>query len=352
MHTEQRVTPPKERRARPRASNLNSRHGIQHILVCLDGSADSAICIAYALSLANTFDSAVTLLHVMQHRDDRFGPHTTDALGWEISRQEAKARLEQMEREAALTSGRRIGVRLAEGNPAERIVALSRELGVDLVVLGTHEQGHHPAWELGSTAQQVLAAARSSVLIARGSAVPSAFVPPKRILVPLDGSLRTESVLPTAESIAKAHGARLVLIHVVAEPTPTCVLAVPEDLQLARDLATRLEAQATRYLEALRHQVGYDESMVDTRVARQADKRQFLVELSESERIDLIVLSAHGSTCNVARPFGSVTAHLLTHSRVSLLVIQDLSKSELPSNGESDERRALPLRGTYPPENV
>ncbi|MCB9667446.1 MAG: universal stress protein [Myxococcales bacterium] len=351
MQTEKQVIPTKERKPRSGGRVLSPRHGIQHILVCLDGSTDSAICIQYALSLSDTFDSQVTLMHVMPHHDARFGPHTTDALGWEISRQAARARLKELEKDAAGTSGRRIDTRLEQGKPAERIVALSLELGADLVILGSNEQNGRPAWKLGSIAQQVLAASSSSVLIARSSAVPPTFLAPKRILVPLDGSLRTESVLPTAESIARVSGAQLLLIHVVAEPTPTCVLAAPEDLQVARGLATRLEAHATRYLEALRHQLGYDASLVEARVARKADKRQFLVDLAERERIDLIVLSAHGSTCNVARPSGSVTAHFLTHSKIPLLVLQDLAKSERQPQDESDARRAPRPRGTYPPGN-
>ncbi|MDZ4729593.1 MAG: universal stress protein [Xanthomonadales bacterium] len=350
MNTKAQVTHPAEEKELFHTSDPSPRHGIQHILVCLDGATDSAICIASALSLANTFDSTVTLVHVMQHHDDGFGPHTTDALGWEITRQEAKARLEQVQQEAAQKSGRRIGVRLEQGAPAKRIVALSRKLGSDLVVLGSHEQSDHPTWQLGCTAQQVLAASRSSVLIARGNGAPPTFVPPKRILVPLDGSPRTESVLPTAEIIAQVHGAQLVLVHIVAEPLRTGILSTPEDLQLARDLATRLEAQASRYLEALRHHVGFDKTQVVTHVERQPDKRQFLVELAAREKIDLIVLSAHGATCNPARPFGSMTAHLLTHSKVPLLILQDLPKSELPCHSESGERYAPPLRGTYPPD--
>jgi len=334
-------------RRRPQAGDPTLRHGIQHILVCIDGSPSSAICIAYAQSLARTFGSEITLMHVMQHQDDRFGPHTTDALGWEISRQEAEARLQKWERETVGTTGRRVATRLEQGKPGERIVAVARELGADLVVLCSNEQGEHCSWELGSTAQQVLAAGRSSVLIARGNAVPPIFVAPKHILVPLDGSLRTEGVLPTAESIAREHGARLLLVHVVAEPIPSCVLVAPEDVQLARDLASRQQVQASQYLEDLRHRVGYDASLIDTCVDRQADTRQFLLELSESEQIDLIVLSAHGRTCNAARPYGSVAAHLLTHSKVSLLVLQDLPGSEFGLRSEADTRYAPPLRGAH-----
>jgi hypothetical protein len=64
-----------------------------------------------------------------------------------------------------------------------------------------------------------------------------------------------------------------------------------------------------------------------------------------------VVLSAHGSVCNPTRPFGSVTHHLLAHSMVPMLVLQDLSEPELDRVGEEgDEQVAPPLRSSYPPE--
>lgn len=350
MTSEETVNHFEERRKRFRGGELGRAHGIRHILVCVDGSHQSGGPLAYALSLADTFDSAVTLTHVVEHHEERLGAPPTDAFGWEIARQEAQARLAQLEEEAALQSGRRINVRLEEGKPAERIVALSREIGVDLVALGASTHHDLPAWELGRTAQQVLADGSSSILIARGHSVSPIFAPPKRILVPLDGSLRTEGVLPIAERIARAHAAELVLIHVVSEPSQTSVLSAPEDLEMARTLATRMEAQAAQYLEGLRHQVGHDEAYVVTRVERQPDKRRFLVELSENEGVDLIVLSAHGRTCDVGKPFGSVTAHMLTHSKTALLILQDVPPSELRTHIESEERLAPPLRGAFPPQ--
>ena len=347
MRSKIHVTESKQCVGSAHGSDRSPRYGIQHILVCVDSSPSAAICIDYALSLATVFDSAVTFMYVMQHHDDRFGPHTTDVLGWEFFRQEAQARLERLENEAVQRSGRNIDIRLEQGNPGERIDALSRELGADLVVLGSHELSDDRSRGLGRTARHVLAVGHRSVLIARGRSVRPSFIPPKRILVPLDGSLRTESVLPTAESIARAHGAQLVLIHVVAEPLPTCVLATPEDLQLARELATRLEVRAIRYLETLNQHLEYDELLVDKQVARQTDKRQFLVDVMETEKIDLVVLSAQGCTCNIARPFGSVTTHLLSHSNVPLLVIRDPQMSEF----RYDERASL-MHGTYLPEYV
>lgn len=328
--------------------------GIRSVLVCLDCSPFSEVCLPYAICISETFGSTLTLLHVLESRHEgsgpRSGPHSTDAVGWELYRREAQEYLERMERQATEQCGRRVDVRLEQGHPAERITALARELHANLTVLGSHGEGGVAAWNLGSTVQQVLAVARGSVLVARSSSSPAPSVAcPKRILVPLDGSPRTESVLPTAARIANANGAELVLVHVIEELQPTGVLYAPEDLELAQELSTRLESRARRYLDHLRDRLGREGAAVRTLVIRSVDGRQALLELAQMEQTNLVVLSAHGVTCNVARSFGSVTAHLLAHSAVPLLVMQDLPEPELRAGDVVDEEVAPPLRGSYAP---
>jgi nucleotide-binding universal stress UspA family protein len=128
------------------------------------------------------------------------------------------------------------------------------------------------------------------------------------------------------------------------------VLHTTEDLELARELAARLESRAKRYLEHLREQLARENESIRTLVIRHTDERQCLLELAQNEQTDLIVLSAHGSTCNAARPFGSVTAHLLNHCTVPLLVLQDLPESDLHHTRHVDEECAPAVRGSYPPE--
>ena len=322
-------------------------HAIRRILVCIDRSPVSEACLQHAVAISKSLGSAMTLLHVMQPSHERPGLQATDVFDWEISRQEASAYMESLGREGTMASGQHVDVRLEQGHPAERITAVARELDADLTVLGSHGQRGAAAWNLGSTVLQVLAVTRGSVLIARSNSAGAGDVSPNRILVPLDGSLRTESVLPTAVRIAKKYGSELLLVLVVREPVPTSVLHTPEDLEVARDLAARLEARGKGYLEGLRDQLVREGASVRTLVLRTADEKQSLLDLSQKEQSDLIVLSAHGATCNSASTFGSVTAHLLTHSVVPLLVLQDLRDSEL--GGERGDERAPPLRASYPP---
>jgi nucleotide-binding universal stress UspA family protein len=321
-------------------------HAIHRILVCVDHSPFSEICLRFGIAISRSLGAAITVLHVMPSSRERSGVQATDALDWEIGRQEAGAYLEKLREDGTLASGKRVDTRLEQGRPAERITAVAREIGADLTVLGS--QGDHSVSDrtLGSTAQQVLEAGRGSVLVARSASTASTDVPVKRILVPLDGSTRAESVLPTAVRIAGAHGAELLLAFVVKEPVATAVLSAPEDIEAARALASRAEVSAKRYLEGLRDKLVREGASARTVVLRSGDERQSLLELSRRERSDLIVLSAHGSTCNPNLTAGSVTVHLLAHSTVPLLVLQDLRDSEL--RGREGEHEAPPLRGQYP----
>ena len=331
--------------ARPRPQPLQQdAQAIRRILVCIDHSPFSEACLRYAMTIARSLGAAITLLNVMQPPRERSGVQTTDVLDWEISRQEASAYLERLEEQGTRESGRKVESRLEQGHPGERITAVAREIHADLTILGS--QGQHGAapWNLGSTVQQVLAAAHGSVLVAR-SGSPGLDVAVKRILVPLDGSLRAESVLPTVVRIAAANGAEVLLVFVVREPVATAVLATPDDLLAARDLATRLEAGGKRYLEGLRDQLAREGASVRTQVLRGADEKQSLLEVSQREQSDLIVVSAHGSTCNSTLTWGSVTAHLLAHSVVPLLVLQDLPDAALRGEGAAS---APPLRGIHP----
>jgi nucleotide-binding universal stress UspA family protein len=322
-------------------------HAVRRILACVDHSSLSEACVRHAIAISKSLGGTITLLHVMQPPHERAGLQAMDVLDWEIARQEAGAFLGRLEQDAAKAAGQHVETRLEQGHPAERITAVARELDADVTILGSQGERGVAPWNLGSTVLQVLAVAHGSLLVVRSSTAATDVVCPKRILVPLDGSVRAESVLPTVVRIASMHGAELLLALVIQEPIVTGVLCSPEDLAAARALATRLEISGKQYLDELRGQLEREGASARTLVLRSADERHSLLELSRSEQSDLIVLSAHGSNCNPEVVCGSVTVSLLTHSVASLLVLQDLRDAEL--RGLKSDRRAPPLRASCPP---
>ena len=327
-------------------SLVETRLPRHRVLVCLARSPFSERCVPHAVSLARTFGSAVTLLHVMPSRAEEAGPKANDALGWEISRQEAQVYLDRIEKEVAHALGHPVEVRLEQGHPAERIVDVAREIETDLTILGSQCQETALAWRLGGTVQRVLALVGGSVFVAHSVSNSAVAVNPTRILVPLDGSLRTESVLPTATRLANEHRAELILVHIVPESPPTAFLAAVEDVELTRTLAAHRESGARAYLERLQQQLVREGTPVHVVVARYGNESQGLLEVSRREQADLIVLSAHGLACDPGRSFGSVTTYLLAHAPVPLLVLQDLPEHGLPHPHDLEGKLPPPLRAS------
>ena len=314
------------------------------ILVCLDRSPSSDGCVAYALWLAKLFDSDVTLAHVMQPPGSRSrGPHAIDTLGWEVSRQEAESYFGLLERKVGAALGRPVDIRVEQGRPAERIVDIAREIRADITVLANPRESGG-GWRLGDTVQHVLAASRSSVLLAHTASGMAAAPAPTRFLVPLDGSGRAESVLPAVARMARERGCEVLLVHVVPEPVKTTLLASTEDFALAERLADLQEQRAKPYLERLREQLARDVPLVSTLVTRSTNAPQVLVRSSLDQQSDIIVLSAHGTTCDTSRSFGGMTGFFLTYAKVSLLVLQDLPEGDDRREGNGELRPAPTLR--------
>ncbi len=319
-------TPASSKRARPGSDPDAAVTAIGHILVCLDRSVLADGCLPYTRFFAEAFASKVTLLHVIPSPPGAQESVRADALEWELAKREADQYLTQAK---ASLGGAPQGTatRLMQGYPADQILATAREMAVDLTVLSSHGEGGRSASGLGSVAQHVLSLAGGSVLLC--PAMSPGRIPPKRIVVALDGSLRSESVLPLVAELARFHSSEVVLVHVVTDPTTTAVLSDPDDMRLAQSLASRVQANAEGYLPRIRARLLPHVPSVTTMVVRRTEDRQALLDICAEQAADLIVLTAHGSTCNMERAFGSVASYLLAHTQLPIFVFQDMPRAHL-----------------------
>jgi nucleotide-binding universal stress UspA family protein len=313
----------------------------RRILVCLDGSSDSEGCIPHAERMAIAWGSAITLVQVLESGD----PHSStpcNVVDWELSRQEAQGYLDRAGASISRALNCDVDVRLEQGRPADRIVHVASELAACLVVIGSRGEGESSPDTLGTTALQILSMSRRSVFIAHSSPG-SGTSAPKRVVVPLDGSARAESVLPIAVRLASADAAELLLVHVVQEPIPTALLSSGDDLKLAQELASRLERNARKYLERLREQL-HQVPSVRVTVARHESPRQCLLEIVENRELTLLVLAAHGAGRGSSQAFGSATTYLVNHSHVPLFLVQDLQGLAL----DQEERAGASATKSWP----
>jgi len=149
----------------------------------------------------------------------------------------------------------------------------------------------------------------------------------KRILVAIDGSEPSWKALEAAGDLARLHGARIDLLHVVPpEPQPAGLEAfaraerIPLEEELARWRSERLTG---------------DELVRDARDRLRAagvEPGETLVEegapapaiLATAERLgtDLVVVGSRGRTGLAATLLGSVSKRVAEHARCSVLIVR------------------------------
>jgi nucleotide-binding universal stress UspA family protein len=294
----------------------------ERILAPLEGSALAECALPHAKAIAQAVGAQLLLLHVVEQIDGDRAPQV-DPLDWYLQKAEAQSYISQISRQWG-QSDLFVSHALVEGPPAERVVEYAHAHDVDLLVLSNQSQS--------GVAQKVIWQVGKSIMLVRAewpAAAPDE-MHYGRILIPLDGSLRAESVLPLATRLAQHHQADLLLAHIVARPdmvnrhTPT-----PEDSALIQQITGRNLAAATDYLTQLQRRLPPE---TQTRLLVSDNVIASLHDLIEQEQVDLLILSAHGHSGGSQRPFGNVATNFITYGLVPLLIVQDMPS---PKTGPS-----------------
>lgn len=146
----------------------------------------------------------------------------------------------------------------------------------------------------------------------------------ENVLVPLDGSELSLKALEHAEKLALPLGAKVILLRVGGSIAPEA-FGLPElSMALANELTlqqAKHEVTLTSYLEQLAEPLREKGLNVET-VVRSGDAATQIVELAESEHVDLVVMSSHGRTGLTRWIYGSVAERVLHNARCSLLVVR------------------------------
>jgi nucleotide-binding universal stress UspA family protein len=302
-------------------------------MACLDGSELGSGVVPHAQAVARALGARLTLLHVLETEDTGAGP--PGPLDWGIRQREARAHLEGLVAQLGdLESG--IRSELIQGRAAEQICSWAVQHDVDLTVLCSHGAHGVTDWDLASTARKLIDRTPGSLLLVPATAVAEEEVRYQRILVPLDGSPRAESVVPVAMRIAASQNAEVLFAHVV--PVPELTRTGPldaEGVDLERRVVERNQRVASVYLDRLRARVSPAASRVRALVVGGDSVRTRLERLIREEGADLVVMSAHGHTGRTDSSCGSVTEYAVTHATTPLLVVRDRTRYRM--------RRVSPL---------
>ena len=294
------------------------------ILVPLDRSALAECVLPHAIALARALNSQLILLHVLSVSDKPDGLRAVDPLNWHLRRAEAESYLQAVCARLQ-AAGVPCEAHVNDGDAAEQIVDFAHDSGIGLVLMASHGQSGLSGWNVSSVVQKVIMRTRASLMIVRAyeTAQTDIFnLQYQRILAPLDNSTRAECVLPLAVVLARIPETQILLTHVVQRPEmPRRTPPGQEDLELADRIVERNRIEAENYLEVVRLQL--PPAAVETRLIVANQVASALHELVDQERIDLVLLSAHGYSGETRWPHGGLVASFVAYGSCPLVIFQD-----------------------------
>jgi nucleotide-binding universal stress UspA family protein len=289
------------------------------VLACIDTSALTEGLLQHAVAMADALHAPLTLLHVLELPSQSDAP--PDPVDWNIRLQEEHGRVRQAVRDV-YPNLLEIDVRIAEGRPVDQICCRMRELEAAMTVIGTKVNKNAAHWELGETSRKLIDRSRGTLLLVPPSVNADPDVHIRRLLVPLDGSRMAESILPLATRIARAVTAELLLAHII--PTPELTETGPleaNDHTLRQQMSERNKRVAREYIDRIRNQLAGSGLAARGLLVADEDVRSALARLIEDERIDLLIMSAHGHSSRPDVACGSIAGYMITHARTPLLIV-------------------------------
>ncbi|MBI3856551.1 MAG: universal stress protein [Planctomycetes bacterium] len=157
----------------------------------------------------------------------------------------------------------------------------------------------------------------------------------ERIVVPLDGSLTAEAILPQVRRVLYRNDSEIILVRaVVPPPVEQSAMIAEAELGAAREYLVgqleRLEKSGVRVKQ----------------VARIGSPVGVILDVVEEQKATLIALATHGSTGLKRLLFGSVAEGVLRKSPVPVLLLRPFWSYELAPTGRPEQR---PLRNILLP---
>jgi nucleotide-binding universal stress UspA family protein len=293
----------------------------RNIVVALDGSEVAEQVIALVPPLVAR-DGAVHLVRVV--------PGSSEPTALQQARViEATSYLEFLKKEG----GESFQTRVLQGEVTSSLVDHARRIGADLIALSPHGEGGTSRFVFGSVAGQ----------LAGGAACPVLVAPPTqesaqqrggrdRVMVALDGSQQSESVVPFAMELARHLRSTLLLLHVVeAFWAAANSAAARAQARVLRDIHRRMDRLAERMTT---------EGVQTLPLIVRGDPAAEILSQVDRRRVRLLCLSFTPRSLAGRLFFGSVAEKVAPKASVPLLLVRQGSKegSDTLSRGSLRKR--------------
>ncbi len=250
------------------------------IVISLDGSKLAEAVIPQAVALARATHNSITLLQVITAPSGYVTSNTALPENWYSERVTGSHEYLNAVAKGIQTIGVEARIATIDGTATSGILAyVEQHVDVSLIAMASHGRDGVGRWFLGSVANDIIHSLPTPLLLIHpdhNETLQNRDIPAYHtIIVPLDGSVRSEHTLEYAKPLAKTFGATLTLI----QTTQT------EETQA--DISDKSE-----YLQKKAQLLRAEGFTVKTE-APTADPAELVQHLSETQRGDVLVIAAH-----------------------------------------------------------
>jgi nucleotide-binding universal stress UspA family protein len=316
----------------------------ERILVPLDGSARAELILSQVARILKREDSEILLLRIVDV-PAAMGRVSLGAIR-NLEREEAQKYVHQLARRFH-DQGAKVHARVAEGPPAEVILETARREGATLIAMSTHGRSGVARWALGSVTEKVARASTVPLLLVRSfrrtskgdlEPVMPEELPFRRILVPVDGSPTSMSILGPAAKFGQLFGSEMLALHVETPYIPPSPVLPGMEAVFPAPLPPPTPAEKDPITEKAAKR--FDQAGLQaTRLTTVGEPACEILDLSVNRGMDLIALGTHGRSGLSRWAVGSVAERVLRSTQVPLLLIRTPAGARRP--------KKLPSRKEY-----
>lgn len=290
------------------------------IMVPLDGSRFAESAVPLALSVSRRTKAPLHLVTVQE-------PIPSFAYDeWENAAEDwSRAYLNNAVERIRPLAGAEVTATLLAGHVVDMVEKEAQSRGADLVVMATHGRGAFSRAWLGSVADAFLHHTCRPVLLVRpeeGDAEPDLSADPgfARMMVALDGTELSESVLEHAVSFASLFGAVIHLVRVVPYPMQFTSPYLPHTLQMNQQFVTESREAAEAYLATHAERLRARGQAAETAVVVVAQPGQGLINEVTEAGCDLVAMATHGRAGLTRAILGSTADKVVRGSHTPVLL--------------------------------
>lgn len=297
------------------------RVSINNMVVLLDGSDYAAMALPWAKTVSKASDIHISLLSSVknqtQSQQDQFNTILSERESYLNS---VVNKLQEDGFSASFT--------VRPGFIAQATGELIEQNGIDLVVTTTRGKSGTENWITGGVSRKLIHEIDKPILLVNLSEGMNGKLPQiKRLLVALDGSIKSEQVLPYARMLGKSFNCELVLMSVPAVPSVQNYRAAANVVETIRGKAV---ANMQKFLEAVARSLREEGLTVRTIVTGSMPART-IVETAQNEDADMIMITSRGRGGLDYILVGSVAQRIVENTEVPVFIVPILENySENP----------------------